>query len=281
MKYFFMMGGILFVLYGGYNLFTNLDTSKVAMEFPERLDKNGCLGLTYHRILDDNTVNKTIEFLTASDELTKYNVYKNDFIFQIDTLERKGANFLNPDEVLKAQKTGIFPENCVWISFDDVDTSVYLNAFPILEKKEIPFTLFIIAGQVGKNFNNLRLASWGDLKEMKESGLATIGSHTFNMHELENNEPIFFQNKRIKEFEEDLILSKSTIKRNLSMNVKHFAYPYGNGKVETAAVIQEEGFKSASILAPRSITSENDPYWLNRILVDQEVFDDIVNSWIE
>ena len=57
------------------------------------------------------------------------------------------------------QEVGEFPEKCIWISFDDVDEAVYQNTFPILKENNIPFTLFVITGQVGKDFGNLKLAS--------------------------------------------------------------------------------------------------------------------------
>ncbi|MGM7719206.1 polysaccharide deacetylase family protein [Metabacillus sp. Hm71] len=170
---------------------------------------------------------------------------------------------------------------CVWVSFDDVDISVYQNAFPILKKYDVPFTIFVIAGHVGKDLGNLKLSSWEQLKEMVDSGLVTIGSHTYNMHKLIGEEPIFFKEDQKKNFEEDLLLSKKTIKKNLNIQVKDFAYPYGNGREDLAVLIHRSGYESAYILAPRSITADNDRFWMNRILVNDEVFHEIVKKWIE
>lgn len=258
-----------------------MDVSKSAMSFPEEPDKNGCLGLTYHRIRDKNLFNKTVEFLTGSDELAIYNVYEDEFKKQIMRLKKQNAVFLNPDEIRQAQIDGMFPAKCVWVSFDDIDDSVYDNAFPILKENQIPFTIFIIAGQVGKDFDNLQLSSWKQLREMVESRLVTVGSHTFNMHKLVGEEPIFLKKSNLHAFEEDLLLSKKTIEKNLGVKVEDFAYPYGNGQDELANVIQKSGFKSAYILAPRAITSDNDRYWMNRILVNDEVFKTIVTKWID
>ncbi|QNF29940.1 polysaccharide deacetylase family protein [Metabacillus elymi] len=167
---------VLIIILASYLLFSNIKFSKPAMSFPEELDTNGCLGLNYHRIREDTLLNKSIEFLTGSDELTMYNVYEDDFNKQMKHLKEQGAKFLNPDEIREAQEDGKFPEKCVWISFDDIDISVYRNAFPILKEYEIPFTLFVIAGQVGNEFGNLNLSSWKQLKEMVDSDLATVGS---------------------------------------------------------------------------------------------------------
>jgi poly-beta-1,6-N-acetyl-D-glucosamine N-deacetylase len=271
----------LLVIGCGYYFYTHTDVSKAAMSFPEKLDTNGCLGLTYHRILNNNLINKSIEFLTGSDELTMYNVYEDDFRNQMKILKEKEAVFLTPSEIRQAQVNGNFPDKCVWISFDDIDISVYQNAFPIMKEHHIPFTIFVIAGHVGKDFDNLKLSSWNQLQEMVDSGLVTVGSHTFDMHKLLGDEPVFFRKENLPAFEEDLQLSKKTIEKHLKVTVEDFAYPYGNGKVELAAVIQRSGFSNAYILAPRSITANNDRYWMNRILVNKEVFEKNVMGWID
>lgn len=101
------------------------------------------------------------------------------------------------------------------------------------------------------------------------------------MHKLVGEEPIFFLKSNLQAFEKDLLLSKKTIEKNLGVQVEDFAYPYGNGKDELATVIHKSGLKSAYILAPRSITPDNDRYWMNRILVNDEVFKTIVTKWID
>lgn len=280
-KYIYGMVILLIVSGWGYNLYVHTDFSKSAMSFPEELNTNGCLGLTYHRIQKGNLFNKSIEFLTGNDELTIYNVYEDDFIHQMKLLKEKGAVFLSPSEIRQAQTNGKFPEKCVWVSFDDIDNSMYQNAFPILKEYNIPFTIFIIAGHVGKDFDNFKLATWEQLHEMMDSGLVTAGSHTFDMHKLDGDEPIFLKKKNLQAFEEDIRQSKRTIEQKLKVTVEDFAYPYGNGKEELAVAIQRSGFKSAYILAPRSITADNDRYWMNRILVNDKVFDDVVTKWID
>lgn len=115
-----------------------------------------------------------------------------------------------------------------------------------------------------------------------DSGLATVGSHTYDMHYLSENQPVFFDPKQKKAFLDDLIKSKDTIKNNLAgVEVVDFAYPYGEGKDELVPIIKEAGFLSAYILAPRVICEENAPYWQNRILVDHIVFKEIVVPWLK
>lgn len=254
-----------------------------AMDFPEPLKKDGCLGLTYHRVRSDNILTKIVESLTISDELRSYSVYESEFEKQLQVLIENDATFVTPEELREFRKTGNYPKNCIWISFDDIDESVYKNAFPILKKYQIPFTLFIIAGHVGNtDFDNLTLVNWSEIQEMVDSGLATVGSHTYDMHYLVDDKPVFFDPERKIDFLDDLVKSKNTIETNLKgVEVVDFAYPYGEGKDELVPIIKEAGFTSAYILAPRVICEENAPYWQNRILVDDTVFQDTVIPWLK
>ncbi|WP_099363976.1 polysaccharide deacetylase family protein [Fredinandcohnia onubensis] len=272
---------LFFALVGGVIYFISTkDFTDPAMTFPEELDKDGCLGLTYHRVRNENLFYNIIGLATQAEESTKFSVYTEQFETQMKQLKEQGATFVTPDELREAKQTETFPEKCIWISFDDIDVSVYENAFPILKENNIPFTLFIIAGQVGKDYSNLEMASWEQLQTMINSGLATIGSHTFDMHYFSEDVPVFFLEGNYRDFQKDLQLSKDTIEEQLNVEVKDFAYPFGNGRADLVDAIKQSGYSSASILAPRSITSENDNYWMNRILVNQPVFDEIVQQWI-
>jgi intercellular adhesin biosynthesis polysaccharide N-deacetylase len=254
-----------------------------AMSFPEPLKKDGCLGLTYHRVREDHIDTKIIEHLINSDELRDYSVYKSQFEQHIQFLREQDVTFVTPVELRKFHKIENYPKKCVWISFDDIDESVYENAFPILKKYQIPFTLFVIAGHVGDpDFDNLSLATWKQIQEMVDSGLATVGSHTYDMHYLKGDQPVFFNPKQQTAFLNDLIKSKQTIETKLKgVKVVDFCYPYGDGKNELVPIIKQAGFSSAYILAPRVISKENDLFWQNRILVNNAVFKDTVEPWVK
>ncbi|WP_099354400.1 polysaccharide deacetylase family protein [Fredinandcohnia onubensis] len=268
-----LTGGIVYFIY-------TKEFYEPAMTFPEELDKDGCLGLTYHRVRNESLFYRVFGLVTQSEELTKYSVYTKQFENQMKQLKEHGATFVTLDELREVKKTRTFPEKCIWISFDDIDVSVYENAFPILKENKIPFTLFIIAGQVGKDYSNLEMASWEQLQIMINSGLATIGSHTYDMHYFSGDIPVFFLEGHYQDFQKDLKLSKNTLEEQLNVEVKDFAYPFGNARADLVDAIKQSGYETASILAPRSITSENDNYWMNRILVNQPVFDEIVQQWI-
>jgi intercellular adhesin biosynthesis polysaccharide N-deacetylase len=264
-------------------LFTEaFSEDKPAMSFPKKLMKDGCLGLNYHRVQDDDLLVKSARSLLQSKEFVQYSVLKSEFKEQIDALIEEGAVFLNEEQLLQAKADGKFPEKCVWISFDDIDVSVYENAFPILKEANVPFTMFVIAGQVGnKDFSNLEMATWDELREMKESGLADFGSHTFDMHRFEGDTPVFLIPDNAEEFKEDLAKSVDKIESELDVIVKSFAYPYGNTSKQVTRLVKAQGLEAAHILAPQVIRPADDNFHINRVIVNQTTFDDVLLPYLE
>lgn len=244
--------------------------------------ENVCIILTYHRVRSQNIWNTSVEKLTNNKELKNYSVYTDEFIKQIDYLKDAGAYFATLEELDEFRNKGEFPDKCVLISFDDVDISVYKNAFPVLKEKNIPFTLFIIAGHVGnKDFNNLELASWEQLREMKNSGLVSFGSHTYDMHYLEDDKASFLDEEMYEEFKEDIEKSREVLKNQLDVEVTSLAYPFGETTDQVARSVSEAGFTGAFILSPHPVDSFSNPYYQCRYLIDRENFYKIIVPWLE
>lgn len=241
-----------------------------------------CVVLTYHRVRNRNPWNQAIEKFTNNKELSSYSVYTDEFQNQIDYLYESGAYFTTPEELETFRQSGNFPDKCVLICFDDADVSVYENAFPILKEKNIPFTLFVIAGQAGnKDFNNLEISSWDQLRTMKESGLAHFGSHTYDMHYLEDNQAGFLEEGMYEEFKNDIKRSRVALKEELGVEVTSLAYPFGETSDVVADSVREAGFTSAFILSPHPVDTMSNPYYQCRYLVDRDNFDKIVVPWLE
>ena len=209
-------------------------------------------------------------------------LFTDEFQSHIDYLYESGAYFTTPEELESFKQRGNFPDKCVLICFDDADVSVYENAFPILKEKNIPFTLFVIAGQAGnKDFNNLEISSWEQLRIMKDSGLAHFGSHTYDMHYLEDDQAGFLEEGMYGEFRIDIEKSRKVIKEELGVEVTSLAYPFGETSDVVADSVREAGFNSAFILSPHPVDSASNAYYQCRYLVDRNNFDKILIPWLE
>ncbi|WP_079476685.1 polysaccharide deacetylase family protein [Marinococcus halophilus] len=258
--------------------------SQPAMMIDKELDTSGCLGMNYHRVRNASLLEQSIAWVTKSDELTKYSVSTQEFDSQMKYLQEQNVTFVTPQQIKEYQKKGDFPEKCVWVSFDDIDQSVYNNAYPILKEQNIPFTIYLIVGRIGQgNYKHMTMANWDEVRTMHQSGLAVLGSHTYDMHELQNDgkTPVFATKNSYQSFSEDLDQSVRTIEDRTGTKPETFAIPYGNTSDALNEKIRQSGFETNGILAPRTIGPEDYPYYMNRIIINQSLFDQHVKPWLQ
>lgn len=241
---------------------------------------DNCIALDYHRVRNSNIWNIFMQKVFGSDELNHYSIYTDEFEKQMDRLIEEGAYFATLEEVEKFRRSGEFPDKCVWICFDDADETLYKNAYPILKERNIPFTVFVIAGQVGnKDFSNIALCDWDQLKEMRDSGLASFGSHTYNMHYFEDNGAKFLEKDLHKEFFEDIKKSKEVLENELEVKITSIAYPFGESSDTLADLSEKAEFSNGFILAPYPIAADNSDFYQNRYMIDRGNFDQIMDVW--
>ena len=91
------------------------------------------------------------------------------------------------------------------MTIDDSFKSFYDNGWPILKQKKIPFILFVNTREV--NINHPNYMTWEQIRELKRSGLVTIGGHSFS-HE-------YFVNMSIDEIDEDIKKSQIDYQREI------------------------------------------------------------------
>jgi peptidoglycan/xylan/chitin deacetylase (PgdA/CDA1 family) len=116
------------------------------------------------------------------------------------------------------------PAHSVVITVDDGHKSVFTDMFPLVSRYHIPVTLFIYPSAI----SNAKYAmTWQQLREMKDSGLVDIQSHTY-WH------PNFKQEKKrlSRGAYEKLVLmqmtkSKEVLEQRLGGHVDMLAWPFG------------------------------------------------------
>lgn len=122
----------------------------------------------------------------------QYAVSPTNFVRQIDWLRNNGYHFVSVNDVL-ADHEGKkpLPEKAVLITFDDGYHSVYEYGFPILKMFHIPAVMAVVGNWEeekvnvnfdGKSIPRSKLLSWDELREMSQSGLVEVGSHSFDLH---------------------------------------------------------------------------------------------------
>lgn len=176
----------------------------------------------YHNIINDDS---EIQYDYMQ---TKESTFEG----QINGLQAVGYHFINYEDLV-AYKNGqkpLYKKSCI-VTFDDGCEGVYENAYPIAKKYNIPFTMFIITD----NMEAEGVINWGQAKEMKESGLVTIASHSMSHPE--------FTNLSVEEAVDNVKESYKIIEEKLGEETtKIFTYPYGLYKEEQLQELEKEGY---------------------------------------
>jgi peptidoglycan/xylan/chitin deacetylase (PgdA/CDA1 family) len=121
----------------------------------------------------------------------------------------------------------------VAITFDDGYRDNLTIALPLLEKYELPITLFVVAGFVGRE----NYLSPDELREMARHPLVTIGSHgLWHRH---------FTKLSIKDARFELIESQRRLRNMIDAPVDLLAWPYGECNPELEALSGICGYRAS------------------------------------
>lgn len=244
---------------------------------------------SYHEISDKS------ETLEAS-----YAVSPSNFEQQILWMIKNGYHFIKIDDILNHKnKNKKLPNKSVLITFDDGYSSVYKNAFPILKKYKIPTVIALVGSWMaetqkvnfgGKLVDRSAFLTQQQLKEMIDSGLVEVASHSFDLHKgilgnpQGNMQPAmrtrqWFENTKKYEDEasykkrifEDLSKNNKFIKQFSGQEPRVMVWPYGHYNVETREIASKLGMKIGLTLDDGSNTAATHLWGLRRILVEHSM----------
>ncbi len=173
-----------------------------------------------------------------------------------------------------------YPRIQSFFSFDDGYLSTYLNVYPLVKEYNMKIVLSVIGKSVD-DFSkvcdeNIEYShvTWDEIKEMQQSGLVEIQSHSYNLHKISKGRYGCCQldNESLENYEEflsnDLNKLQEEILSVTGSSPNTFTYPYGryNDKIET--IIKKLGFKATLTCKFGVNVIDNDPdtlYSLKRI----------------
>lgn len=232
--------------------------------------------------------------------IPEYAVTPTMFVRQIDWLRNNGYRFVSVDQVL-ADQAGRkpLPDKAVLITFDDGYRSVYDNAWPILKMFSIPAVVAVVGSWQddqrvvnfdGKEIPRERLMSWAQLREMSDSGLVEIGSHSFDLHHGIHGNPQgntlpaattrawLTDSKRYedevayqKRVTADLKQSSAVIRRYIGRAPRVIAWPYGRYNATLRDIAGQLGMIVGLTLDDGANMADTPLWGLRRILVSREM----------
>ena len=147
---------------------------------------------------------------------------------------------------------GKLPEKPIVITFDDGYKDNYTTAFPILRKYYFNATVFVITSNVGHN-NNL---SWDQLRDLTSNGWL-VESHTVSHYDLTELD----SGKLAQELND----SKTSLEKQLGLNVDYFAYPSGRFNEKVKIAVKNAGYLMAFTTKRGWADRTADPFLIHRV----------------
>lgn len=144
----------------------------------------------------------------------------------------------------------------VILTFDDGYDDNYTELFPLLQKYGVKATVFVIAGSVGNNHK----ATAEQIREMSDSGLVSIQSHTYNHGYLDE------MDEATQDYE--LGETQRCLTRMTGKIPKILCYPTGRFNDLTVEVAQRYYDFGIKMVGGMYNTSDN-PYYVNRYYVSR------------
>lgn len=242
---------------------------KQAAHSTAKLEGDGLVVLCYHRILPSWLIKWGNLVDLGGSEFSFYSISTKNFASQLDFLQEQGVRFLTPQEA-EDFLTGKKPLSgkLALVTFDDGDLSLYKHAFPVLKEKQIPFLLFFIPHQAGEEWEGHTMCSWSQIEEMTDSGVCTIGLHTYDLHyyDPQAKQPVFLLPENTALFEEDTKKGLACLEKQLGIKVKDFAYPYGFGTPQTDEILIAQGIHNIFTLRAKVNQAGSKRSFIGRVM---------------
>jgi peptidoglycan/xylan/chitin deacetylase (PgdA/CDA1 family) len=193
----------------------------------------------------------------------------SNFTTHLAWLRENGYTAISVDDVLqaKAGRTPL-PQRAYLLTVDDGYADFYLNVFPILKAYKIPAVMAVVGrwiesgpdpeeSRLDPSYTKQQFVTWAQVKEMADSGLVEIASHSFDLHRSilanpqNNQQPAAItlrydaatntyetvEDRRLR-VRNDLRMNSILIKRHTGKLPRIMVWPYGQmdriGAVEAA-----------------------------------------------
>jgi biofilm PGA synthesis lipoprotein PgaB len=175
----------------------------------------------------------------------------DEFIQQLDFFKASGYQAISIkdlQEAARGKKT--LPDKAILLTFDDAYESFYEYAYPALKLYNYPAVLSVVTswieGRTPGIYKQKKFMTWDQIKEVADSGLITIASHSDDLHHFVDANPqgnvepgpsTFIYNPRTNQYEtfrqfrerirDDLARSREVFSQRLGMKPIVLTWPFG------------------------------------------------------
>ncbi|MDA1075931.1 MAG: polysaccharide deacetylase family protein [Proteobacteria bacterium] len=160
----------------------------------------------------------------------------------LEILESGGFNVIGLEQIFSAIRNGKdLPEKAIAITFDDAYESVYRTAWPKLEQRKWPFSVFVSTESI--DLGHKPYMNWAELKSMARSGVE-IGNHGHKHDYALQAQPGESDHQRLQRFRANIEKAQALIIEHIGVTPTVYAYPYGEYDAASEAVVASLEFNA-------------------------------------
>ncbi len=214
--------------------------------------------IMYHLIIDDPS------------KVNDYTITPAMLKADLEYIKSQGYNTVVMQDLINYVKSSVpLPEKPILLTFDDGYFNNYLHAYPMLEQYDMCAVISIIGIETEKYSDYpephelYSHCTWENLKEMQDSGVFEIQSHSYDMHHMSNGylgidrkngeELVAYRSRLFL----DLSKLQSLFKEKMGYSPTTFAYPFGSAHSESQVTIDDLGFEA-------TLGTENKMYYISK-----------------
>lgn len=247
------------------------------------------LVISYHDVRDD---------VALKGDADSYAISTQNFAAHLDWLSAQGYHPVSLQQVIDASEgRAPLPDKPVLLTFDDGLRSLYTQVFPLLRAYRFPALAAVITGWVDlpqgdsvdfgpRPYTRDDFVTWAQLREMQDSGLVEIASHTDNLHRGVLSNPQGNQTPAVitrlydparnayeseaayrERLRTDLARSSDKIAQRLGRKPRAIVWPYAAYNSEANGIADDLGMRVTFDLEGRNATLSRDLHGLARLLM--------------
>ena len=258
--------------------------------------------LAYHSVVDESAAENQKQYFPQT-------ISAQTLIKHFNWLKENGYNVISWQQVIDAENgKDTLPDNAVLLSFDDGYETMYNVVFPLLKAYNYPAVFAPVTGWLDtpadqkiayadKMLDRSVFATWSQVKEMEQSGLVEVASHTHNLHNGINANPsggqlpsvIAPEYKNGKYETEDAYKNrlKSDFTRSVQTLVNHIGkkprvmvWPYGQFNDVAVQLARQAGMPHYFSLGEKIINKVGDKH-IGRLLLNAETDLNTVKNYLD
>jgi len=231
---------------------------------------------TYHAV----SYHDVRDHVDGNYDRDQYAVSTSNLIAQFSWLRDNGFRPVSVDDIIRAENgETTLPQKAVLLTFDDGLVSFYTRVYPLLKLFKYPAVLSIVTSWIGtsgdmeyagKILDKSGFVSWEQIREMQESGLVEIASHSHDLHRgivgnpQGNMQPAAVTRlydgtnyesevQYLDRIENDLTQSAAAIQSGTGKLPRAITWPYGAYNEQVVATAAKHGMRVNLTLHDRTI----------------------------